>query len=131
MRNILLLMCVITVIACARTVDPTIENINKIFTSKDFTFEFHKKEAPSASLSFRDDYLVFKSDQPTIRRVITYDEVVLINNFIQNIVNLHSETLDKKSSSYYVIKNTAYKTVVIPDQEDFYFEALLKTLDLY
>ncbi|GAA4110393.1 hypothetical protein GCM10022393_07420 [Aquimarina addita] len=124
-------MCVITVIACARTVDPTIENINKIFTSKDFTFEFHKKEAPSASLSFRDDYLVFKSDQPTIRRVITYDEVVLINNFIQNIVNLHSETLDKKSSSYYVIKNTAYKTVVIPDQEDFYFEALLKTLDLY
>lgn len=116
--------------SCARTVEPTIENINKIFTSQDFTFEFHKKNASCESLSFREDYMVFKSDQPTLRRSITYDEVLIINDFIQKIVLVHSDNLDKESSYYYVIKNTAYKTIVIPDQEDFYFDALLKALKL-
>ena len=117
-------------VSCARKVEPTPENINKIFASKDFTFEFVPINGDKKSLSFRNDYLVYKSDKPTHRREISYDEVVLINNFIQDIVNLHSEQLDIKTTSYYIIKNTAYKVVIIPDQEDFYFDALLKTLKL-
>jgi len=130
MKKIKLICIMILMVSCARKVEPTPENINKIFASKDFTFEFVPINGDKKSLSFRNDYLVYKSDKPTHRREISYDEVVLINNFIQDIVNLHSEQLDIKTTSYYIIKNTAYKVVIIPDQEDFYFDALLKTLKL-
>lgn len=109
---------------------PTVENVNKIFESQDFTLAFIKQNVAEQSLSFANGVMVYKSDQPTYRREVTYDEVVLINDFIQNIVNLHSSKLDPETSSHYVIKNTAYKIVVIPDQEDFHFEALIKTLKL-
>ncbi|MBQ0735869.1 hypothetical protein [Aquimarina celericrescens] len=130
MRRIALFLMLIFLVSCARKVEPTIENINKIFASRDFTFEFHKKGGDCESLSFRNDYLVYKSDQPTIRREITYDEVLLINDFIQKIVNVHSGILDPETNSYYVIKNTAYKAIIVPEQEDYYFEALIKTLKL-
>lgn len=130
MKKIKILFLVFSLVSCARTVEPTPENINKIFSSKDFTFEFVPVNGDKKSLSFRNDYLVYKSDKPTHRREISYEEVLLINNFIQDIVNLHSEQLDIKTTSYYIIKNTAYEVVIIPDQEDFYFDALLKTLKL-
>ncbi|MFD2563661.1 hypothetical protein [Aquimarina rubra] len=130
MKRILIFLVCISVAGCARTVEPTTENINKIFASQDFTFEFHQLGETTKSISFREDYLVYKSDQPTIRRVITYDEVLLINNFIHKIVYLDQKDHDITSSSYYVIKNTAYKTTIVPEQEDFYFEVLLKTLKL-
>ncbi|KAA1242857.1 hypothetical protein [Aquimarina sp. RZ0] len=130
MQKVAALLISIFIMSCAREVPPTAANVNKIFTSKDFTFEFYHKNGSVASLSFRVDYLVYKSDQPTMRREIEYDEVLLINDFIQKIVNLHSDKLNRDTSSYYVIKNTAYKTIIIPEQEDFYFEALLKTLKL-
>ncbi|MDH7447289.1 hypothetical protein [Aquimarina sp. 2201CG14-23] len=130
MQRVLMLLVVMGIVGCARSVEPTVENINTIFASQDFTFEFHKVHEAKKSISFRNDYLVYKSDQPTLRREITYDEVLLINDFIQNIVNLHDPDLNQESSSYYIIKNTAYKAVIIPKQEDFYFEALIKTLQL-
>ncbi len=123
-------MVVIFTASCARTVEPTIENINKIFASKDFTFELHKTDGSCSSLSFRNDYLVYKSDKPIVRREITYDEVLLINDFIQKIVNLHVQDLDPETSFHYVIKNTAYKVIIVPNQEAFYFDALIKTLKL-
>ncbi|AXT61667.1 hypothetical protein D1816_15330 [Aquimarina sp. AD10] len=130
MKRIIVLLPIVFIISCARTLEPTAENVNKIFASKDFTFEFNTATGNCKSLSFRNDYLVYKSDKPTFRREVTYDEVLLINQFIQKIVNLHSTSLDPKTSSYYVIKNTAYTTTIVPDQEDYYFEALLKTLKL-
>ncbi len=123
-------MFLIVIASCARKVEPTAENINTIFASKDFTFEFNRVDGKKQSLSFRNDYLVYKSDQPTFRRGIEYNEVLLINDFIQNIVRLHSKTRNPKTSSYYVIKNTAYKVVIVPDQQDYYFDALIKTLKL-
>ena len=130
MHRILFAFVSIVIVGCAYEVAPNAASINKIFASKDFTFEFYSSKGTKESLSFRQDYLVYKSDKPTIRREVTYDEVLLINNFIQNIVDLHSESLDKEDHSYYIIKNTAYKSVIIPEQEDFYFEALTKTLKL-
>ncbi|WP_299433869.1 hypothetical protein [uncultured Aquimarina sp.] len=131
MKRILVILICFSSIGCARTIEPTAENVNKIFASQDFTFEFHKTGETTKSISFRDDYLVYKSDQPTVRREISYDEVLLINDFIQNIVNLHQQDADPAPSFYYVVKNTAYTTTIIPDQEAYYFEALLKTLKLY
>ncbi|AXT51859.1 hypothetical protein D1818_13770 [Aquimarina sp. BL5] len=130
MRNFLVVLILIFITSCARNVEPTVENINKIFASQDFTFEFHPIGATKKSISFRDDYLVYKSDDPTLRREITYDEVLLINDFIQKIVNVHQDDKDTESSSFYVVKNTAYKTTIIPKQEGYYFEALLRTLKL-
>ncbi|MBW1294001.1 hypothetical protein [Aquimarina litoralis] len=129
MKRFILLITCFGLMSCAKQVEPTVENINKIFASQDFTFEFHKSGESKKSISFRNDYLVYKSDQPTFRREITYDEVLLINDFIQNIVNLHQNNVEE-TPSYYVIKNTAYKAKIIPKQEDYYFEALLKTLKL-
>jgi len=130
MHRVIKLLLILLVCSCARQVEPTVDNINKIFASKDFTFEFNKSDGTRQSLSFRHDYLVYKSDQPTFRRVVTYDEVLLINDFIQKIVNKHSSLLTPETSSHYVIKNTAYKVVIVPEQEDFYFDALVKTLKL-
>ncbi|GAA4279355.1 hypothetical protein [Aquimarina mytili] len=128
--QITLFLVMFLAMSCARNVEPTTENINKIFASKDFTFEFNTAEGIKRSLSFRNDYLVYKSDQPTFRRGVTYDEVLLINDFIQKIVYLHSSTLDPETTSHYIIKNTAYKVTIVPEQEDFYFDALIKTLKL-
>ncbi|GAA4275091.1 hypothetical protein U6A24_17130 [Aquimarina gracilis] len=130
MRKSIIVTVAIILVSCVRSLEPTPNNINKIFASKDFTFEFHKKNGTCESLSFRNDYLVYKSANPTIRREITYDEVLLINDFIQKIVNKHSTVLDPEHNSYYVIKNTAYKVLIVPKQEEFYFEALIKTLKL-
>ncbi|WP_109301838.1 hypothetical protein [Aquimarina sp. AU474] len=131
MQKIIVFLSIICCIGCARSLEPTPENINKIFSSKDFTFEFNTVDGICKSISFRNDYLVYKSDAPTLRREILYDEVILINDYIQKIVNLHSDTLDRDTSSYYVIKNTAYKVIIVPNQEDYYFEALVKTLKLH
>lgn len=129
-----LISCILSIAfllsSCAKTVEPTPKSINKIFKSKDFTFEFYPLDGSPKSLSFRVDYLVYQSDQPTIRREISYEEVVLINEYIQRLVNLHSDSFSTRNHSYYIIKNTAYKTTIIPDQEDYYFWALLKTLKL-
>ncbi len=130
MPRIILLLFLICMISCARSIEPTVENINTIFESKDFTFQFNRLDGRQESLSFRNDYLVYKSDKPTFRREISYDEVLLINDFIQKIVHLHSYALDPETSSYYVIKNTAYKVIIIPEQEDLYFDALIRTLRL-
>ncbi|WP_109436023.1 MULTISPECIES: hypothetical protein [Aquimarina] len=130
MPRIILLLFLICTISCARSVEPTVEHINTIFASKDFTFQFNRLDGRQESLSFRNDYLVYKSDKPTFRREVSYDEVLLINDFIQKIVNLHSHTLDPETSSHYVIKNTAYKVIIVPEQEDLYFDALIKTLRL-
>jgi len=123
-------MIAISFTSCARQLEPSVENINKIFSSKDFTFEFNHKNGTCKSLSFRNDVLVYKSDLPTFRREITYKEVLFINDFIQKILNAHSDSLDPDSYSNYVIKNTAYKVVIVPDQEELYFDALIKTLKL-
>ncbi|MEW7289348.1 hypothetical protein [Aquimarina sp. 2304DJ70-9] len=130
LQRVAIFFILVFVVGCARNVEPTAENINKIFASKDFTFEFNKADGLKRSISFRNDYLVYKSDQPTFRRGVTYDEVLLINNFIQKIVYLHSNTLDPDTNSHYIIKNTAYTVTIVPDQEDFYFDALIKTLKL-
>ncbi len=130
MQRVIAVLCLVLVYSCARHVEPTVENINKIFASKDFTFEFNKADGTQRSLSFRQDYLVYKSDQPTLRREVSFDEVLLINDFIQKIVNKHSSSLTPDTNSHYVIKNTAYKVVIVPEQEDFYFDALVKTLKL-
>jgi len=124
------MLFLILLISCARAVEPTVENINKIFASQDFSFEFHELGKAKKSISFREDYLVYKSDASTIRREITYDEVVLINNFIRKIVHVHQKNRDATASSHYIIKNTAYTTTIVPLQEDYYFEILLKTLQL-
>ncbi len=130
MKRILVIFVCIGITSCALTVEPTVENVNKIFSSQDFTFEFHKVGETTKSISFRDDYLVYKNDKPTLRREISYDEVLLINDFIQKIVKLHQKDPDAAPSFYYVVKNTAYTTTITPEQEEYYFEALLKTLKL-
>ena len=120
----------ILLFGCAREVKPTVENINKIFESKDFTFKFYDEEGSCKSLSFRHDYLVYKSDAPTVRRTITYDEVLRINNFIQQIVNQHDNSLKSKRTDYYIIENTAYVAAIFPKNQEQSFSSLLTELGL-
>ena len=130
MRYLFCLVVWSVLLGCAKEVKPTPGNINKIFESKDFTFKFYGHSGACQSLSFRHDYLVYKSDKPTIRRTITYDEVLKINKFIQDIVNVHKEDLRNRSHSYYIIENTAYITAIFPEYEPKPFSELLKELNL-
>lgn len=130
MKRTKIFLFIIFIAGCARNVETTSENINRIFASKDFTFEFNRSTGDTESLSFRNDYLVYKSNEPTYRREISYDEVLLINEYIRKIFIAHSTKLDPETSSYYVLKNTAYRVVIVPQLEDLYFDALLKTLKL-
>lgn len=120
----------IFLLGCAREIAPTVENINKIFESKDFTFKYYDKEGNCESLSFRHDYLVYKSDAPTVRRTITYDEVLRINNFIQQIVNQHDNSLKSKRTGYYIIENTAYVAAIFPKKKEQSFSSLITELGL-
>ncbi len=130
MSRIVVFLWIIVLVGCAKKVEPSVAAINTIFSSKDFTFEFNRANGQRESLSFRSDFLVYKNSEQTYRREISYDEVLLINDFIKKIFELHSNTLDQNKASHYIIKNTAYEVVLVPELEDFYFDALLKTLKL-
>ena len=130
MRHTVFVLLALCVITCAKQVPPTVRNVNKIFESQDFTFEYHDRNGTCQSLSFRHDYVVYKSEKPTVRRTISYNEVREINGFIQKIVNDHQETLNPDKTSYYIIQNTAYTTVITPKTAQNNFESLLRSLNL-
>jgi hypothetical protein len=79
-------------------------------------------------MSFRDDYIVYKKAEGVKRRTITYDEALLINDFIQNQFQFHKD--NHSETPAIVILNTAKKvTLKIPNYEVDY-RNLINKLDL-
>lgn len=133
MRTSIFVFLAVVICGCAIELPPTTDNINKIFESKDFTFAFINSEGNEKSLSFVNDYLVYKSEAPTYRREVTYQEVVLINRFIQELLDDHQNDITSDKSAYYKVYSTAYKIRMYPKQlgEERFMELLsfLKLVD--
>jgi hypothetical protein len=80
------------------------------------------------SMSFREDYIVYKAAERVERRTITYEEALFINDFIQNKFQFHKNRNSKTPAI--VILNTAKKvTLKIPNYKMDY-RNLINKLDL-
>lgn len=125
MKKVILLLSLIILTSCAQEIDPTVENMNGIFDSKDFTIEFVLNDSKTESMSFIEDIIVYKTDEETKRRTITFDEALSINDFIQSQFKLHNDTNAETPSI--IILNTAKKvTLKIPNYEAAYLNLIDK-----
>ncbi|WP_292891290.1 hypothetical protein [Nonlabens sp.] len=95
MKKLLLLFSIVTIASCTQSLEPSIENINSIFQSKDFTSEYIRDSHDKESMSFRDDYIVYKKAEGVKRRTITYKEALFINDFIKTNSSLINTTIQK------------------------------------
>ncbi len=125
MKKIILLLSLIILVSCAQEVDPTVNNMNDIFDSKDFTIEFVLDDSRTESMSFIEDIIVYKTAKETKRNTITFDEALLINDFIQSQFKLHDASNSEIPSI--IILNTAKKvTLKIPKYEAAYSNLITK-----
>ena len=128
MKKILILLFLTTLISCVQDVDPTQENMNSIFESKDFTIEYHLTDARVESMSFIEDILVYKANDSVVRKTISFDDALLINQLIQEKFKLHDS--NNKETPSIIVLNTAKKvTLKIPNYEVDYLN-LINKLDL-
>lgn len=128
MRKVIIHLGFLSFISCQQTADVNTENINSIFQSKDFTIEYILNDDTTASMSFIEDYIVYKKAEEVVRRTITYDEALLINDFIQNQFRFHNDS--NSETPAIIILNTAKKvTLKIPNYEMDY-RNLINKLDL-
>jgi hypothetical protein len=125
MKKIILLISLIILASCAQEVDPTVDNMNDIFNSKDFTIEYVLDDSRTESMSFIEDIIVYKTAKGTKRRTITFDEALLINDFIQSQFKLHEASNSNIPSI--IILNTAKKvTLKTPNYEANYLDLINK-----
>jgi hypothetical protein len=128
MKKFLLLLSISILTSCTQQLEPTTENINSIFQSNDFTIEFIIDADATESMSFIEDLIVYKSAVGVVRRSISYDEALLINDFIQSQFQLHK--VSHSETPAIVILNTAKKvTLKIPNYKMDYLH-LIRKLDL-
>ena len=113
MKNITLLLSLFIIISCQQTIDVTTENINSIFATKDFSISFNMSDDKETSMSFRDDYMTFKSDQGIQRVELSYDDVLKINGFIAEQYPLHDEAREK-IPSITIYSDTKKVTLKVP-----------------
>lgn len=85
--NILLLSLVF--ISCQQEKEASIENINQIYATKDFSIAFTMSDSKHIRMSFREDYVTYTINGTTDRKTLEYNEVVLINDFIKKQFSFH------------------------------------------
>lgn len=122
--------------SCQQEVEPTIENINSIFETKDFSVEMFYNDK-SYRLSFRDDFMTYVSPKETQRKTISYDEAALVNAYVQNEFrsSLQSEQKGGIGFPFYkplvIYNNTKKVTLSVPDtEENEHMAQLLNSLNL-
>ncbi len=76
-------------ISCQQEKEATIENINQIYATKDFSIEFKMSEDDEIRMSFREDYMTYIINGETNRKTVAYDELLLINDFVANQFKEH------------------------------------------
>jgi hypothetical protein len=122
------IISVLLLCACQQEVDPTIENINAIFQTKDFSIEFIVEENRSHRLSFRDDFMSYFSNAATQRKTISYHEAALVNTFVQNKFSKQDTTIS--ATQQLLIYNDTKKVILnVPDYEQ-ELKVLLEQLKL-
>jgi len=113
MKKLILFISLLIIASCQQTVDVTTENINSIFATKDFSISFSMSDNKETSMSFREDYMTYKSDQGTQRVELSYDDVLKINGFIAQQYPLHDETREE-IPSITIYTDTKKVTLKVP-----------------
>lgn len=97
-RFLLLLVLLALLISCQQTLEVSTENINAIFETKDFSISYSISDTQEVTMSFREDYMTYKSDQGTRRVELSYEDVLKINEFIAAQYKLHDAARALKPS---------------------------------
>ncbi len=91
LKSAFLLAVFLVLAGCQRQLPANNENLKKIFATKDFTVKFYVANAEHF-MGFRQDYVTYKHEDETIRETISYDQALLVNNFIQQQLKNHNQT---------------------------------------
>ncbi|BAO54911.1 hypothetical protein [Nonlabens marinus] len=83
MKKILILILILTT-SCQQELDPSAANINSIFETQDFQIRFTLENGSEYRMGFLNNEMAFFSPTETVRRELSYDDVRLINTFVQN-----------------------------------------------
>ncbi len=127
-RLLILFTGIFLLTSCQQEVDPTIENINSIFETKDFSVEFVMDGDRSYRLSFRDDFMTYVAPEETQRKTISYNEAVLVNSFVQNQFGKQDSTTTNPQELL-IYNDTKKVTLLVPEYEE-ELAQLLNTLNL-
>lgn len=128
MKNSLLLWAFLLAASCQQEVAPTIENINTIFETTDFSINFIPVNGSDVTLSFREDYVTYKKGGATKRVTLNYEEVALINDFVQQQFKKHDTSRGERPSV--IIYNDIQKVKMRVPKYGNDLKALLKKLPL-
>ena len=128
MKKLLLLFVIMTGASCQQQMEPTVENINQIFQTYDFQIKFHINNGQEYRMGFLNNEIAYFSPQETVRRELSYDDVRLINTFVQYRFRESgtAPTTPHKIEIYNDSKSVAFNTMNY--QKD--FEQLLNKLNL-
>lgn len=113
MKKILILLFITTLYSCQQEKEVTIENINQIYGTKDFSIEFKMSDDDIIRMSFREDYMTYVINNETNRMTIEYDQVLLINDFVATQFNNHDASRDPLPSIV-VYDDTRKVTLQVP-----------------
>lgn len=96
MRKIVIFTGLLLLFSCQQQLPTNQEGLQKIFDTKDFTVTF-TVNGEEHFMGFRQDYVTYKHEGNTVRETITYDQALLVNNFIRQQLKAHSEnaTMDR------------------------------------
>ncbi len=138
MKKLFLLLFLLAATSCQKTLEPDVENINSIFATQDFQIKFAMGNGDEYRMGFLNNEIAYFSPQETMRRELSYDDVRLINTFVQNCYR-DSETelelepeneMQMSNSSTIEIYNDSKKVVFTTGNYHSEFEQLLTKLNL-
>ncbi len=78
-----LILLLLVATACQQQMEPSVENINAIFQTQDFQIKFMLENDKEYRMGFLNNEMAFFSDAPTYRKELSYDDVRLINTFVE------------------------------------------------
>ena len=84
MKKLFLLLTLIIATSCQQQLEPSVANINSIFETQDFQIRFTVENGGVYRMGFLNNEIAYFSEQGTVRRELSYDDVRLINTFVQN-----------------------------------------------
>lgn len=82
MKSLFLILILATTVSCQQDLEPSVKNINSIFKTQDFTIRFELENDEIYRMGFLNNQISYFSPQETVRRELSYDDVVLINTFV-------------------------------------------------
>lgn len=107
-----IILCLIT-LSCQQEKEASIENINQIYATKDFSIEYKMSDDDLIRMSFREDYMTYVINGETNRKTVEYKEVLWINEFVAQQFQLHDATRED-IPSIIIYDDTRKVTLKVP-----------------